>query len=180
MFNNASSGESNILIVDADTLITLSARRERSGGFSGSVTIMGENDRKAREILKAVPAALQISSLRMTVVNGYELVTFAERNFEKLTVFAIADDGAADIMERWSSRSSVRCFASTCDPQEIGTEITAELCRSLVHPSPAPSPQPPAPSQQPVGRPQTAQSSAPLASRPLLPVPLPELFGALP
>lgn len=153
--NAAATEESSILIVDAAMLVTISASLTAGGDVRGFATIMGEDDWRAREILKAVPAALQVNSVRMAVGNGYELVTFAERNFGRLTIFALAVDGAADAAGQWSPRSSVRWLPQTCRAEEIGAEIMAELRHLLEHASPCAAP-------RQNTRSQTDHSNAPL------------------
>ncbi len=117
----------NILIVDDEKPLLLSLADELST-YAGEFNILtAENGKKAIDVLKRSGIDLVITDLKMPVMDGFELLSYMNRNHTDIPVIVMSAYSAPVVEDRLRSIGIFQYIEKPLDLEDLVTKILEEL-----------------------------------------------------
>ncbi len=117
----------SILIVDDDEFILLGLSKAILMAVKEAEVLTARHGRDAVEILAARPVDAIVTDLRMPVMNGYEVVDYANRNFPCIPVYVMTGEYLSDITPRFRSAAVAAFISKPFSFRQLAAEISARL-----------------------------------------------------
>ncbi len=117
----------SILIIDDDEFILLGLSRALSVYGNDAEVITAQHGKQAVEILESHPVDLIVTDLKMPVMNGYELVDYANTHFPGIPVYVMTGDYLPDIRPKFRGASVARFVSKPFSFRQLAEDILSEL-----------------------------------------------------
>lgn len=117
----------NILIIDDDEYILLGLSKALGVFAKDSQITTAHHGRQAVDILRSRPVDLIVTDLKMPIMNGYEVVAYANKNHPDVPVFVMTADYLPDVRERFHGASVSRFVSKPFSFRELAAEISCKL-----------------------------------------------------
>jgi len=118
---------SNILIIDDDEYILFGLTKVMEAFVKNSKISIARHGRQAVDILKTRSVDLIVTDLKMPIMNGYEVVAYANKNHPSIPVYVMTADYLPDVKERLRSAAISRFISKPFSFRELAAEISCKL-----------------------------------------------------
>ncbi len=117
----------NILIIDDDEFI-LFALSQAIGSSAENVEVLtAQHGKQAVDILRSRSVNAIVTDLKMPVMNGYEVVEYAQKNHPEVPVFVMTGDYLPDVKKRFRSGSVAQFVAKPFSFGRLAVDIMDKL-----------------------------------------------------
>lgn len=117
----------SILIVDDDEFILFGLSKALAASARGSEVITAKHGKQAVEIMDSRPIDLIVTDLEMPIMNGYEVVDYANKNFPGLPVYVMTGDYLSDVTPKFRSASVSRFISKPFSFRQVAEDIWLKL-----------------------------------------------------
>lgn len=117
----------SILIIDDDEFILLGLARALSIHGNDPEVMTAQHGKQAVEILGSHPVDLIVTDIKMPVMNGYELVDYANKHFPCVPVYVMTGDYLPDIQPKFRSASVSRFVSKPFSFRQLAEDILSKL-----------------------------------------------------
>lgn len=117
----------NILIVDDDDLVRLSLSLELGAGVKDSRVLTARHGREAVGILGSLPVDLIVTDLNMPIMNGYDLVEYANKHHPRVPVFVMTGECLPDVRQRFRPEAVCRFVPKPFSNDLLVSDISSKL-----------------------------------------------------
>ncbi len=117
----------NILIIDDDEFILFGLSKALGVCIKDAVVLTARHGRQAVEILRSCPVDLIVTDLKMPVMNGYEVVAYANKNYPDLPVYVMTGDYLADVRQRFRSAAVSGFVSKPFSFRQLAADISSKL-----------------------------------------------------
>jgi CheY-like chemotaxis protein len=117
----------NILIVDDDEFILFGLSKAIRTAAKEAEVLTARHGKQAVEILNAHPVDVIVTDLRMPVMNGYEVVDYANKNFPWVPVYVMTGDYLPDITPKFQSAVVADFISKPFSFRQLAADICARL-----------------------------------------------------
>ncbi len=117
----------NILVIDDDELILFSLFAGLSAGVKDAKILTAHDGREAVAVLESLPVDLIMTDLTMPVMNGYEVVAYANGNHPGIPVCVMTGDCIPDVERRFPPGTVDRFVAKPFDISLLASDVSSLL-----------------------------------------------------
>ncbi len=116
-----------ILIVDDDEFILFGLSKAIGMAAKEAHVLTARHGKQAVEILNAHSVHVIVTDLRMPVMNGYEVVDYANKNFPLVPVYVMTGDYLPDVTPRFRSAVVADFVSKPFSFRQLAADIWARL-----------------------------------------------------
>ncbi len=117
----------NILIIDDDEFILFGLSKALDVYVKDSAVLTARHGRQAVEILGSRPVDLIVTDLRMPVMNGYDVVAYANKNYPTVPVYVMTADYLPDVRQRFRNTAVSGFVSKPFSFRQLAAAISSEL-----------------------------------------------------
>lgn len=117
----------SILLIDNDELTLFGLAKAISNVAKEAEVLTARHGVQAVEILTSHPVDLIVTDLKVPVMNGYELVDYANRNFPCIPVYVMTRDYLPDVKTRFRSSAVTEFVSKPFSFRQVAAGISNRL-----------------------------------------------------
>ena len=121
-----------ILIIDDDEFILLGLSKALSVSAGEAEVLTARHGKEAVEILRTRTVDVIVTDLRMPIMNGYEVVDFANRNCPETLVYVMTGDCLPEVMPRFRRSVVERFVSKPFSFHGLAADISAKLASAKI------------------------------------------------
>lgn len=125
-----------ILIIDDDEFILFGLSKAISGQGEDSEVVTAHHGKQAVEILESRPVDLIVTDLKMPVMNGYEVVHYANKYFPCIPVYVMTGDYLPDVKPKFRTATVSQFVSKPFSFRQLAGDIFSKLAMAK-EPTPA-------------------------------------------
>ncbi len=125
----------SILIIDDDEFILFGLSKALNMHGKGSEVLTAQHGKQAVEILGSRSVDLIVTDIKMPIMNGYEVVDYANRHFPCVPVYVMTGDYLPDVKPKFRSASVSQFVSKPFSFRQVAEDILSKL--SLADEQPA-------------------------------------------
>jgi CheY-like chemotaxis protein len=126
-FNPERLSLKTILLIDDDEFILFGLTRAINGCGVPTEVLTAHHGKEAVAILAARNVDVMVTDLKMPVMNGYELVEYANKNFPLLPVYVMTGDYLPDVKPRLRAASVSQLVSKPFSFKQLAADIALLL-----------------------------------------------------
>lgn len=126
----------NILIIDDDEFTLLGLTKALHVYAKDSEVLTAQHGKQAVEILGSHPVDLIVTDLKMPVMNGYEVVAYANKNHPCIPVVVMTGDYLPEVIQQFRTAAVTRFVSKPFSFRQLAAEISSKLSEAE-HPASA-------------------------------------------
>ncbi len=117
----------SILLIDNDELTLFGLSKAISHVAKEAEVLTARHGVQAVEILSSHPVDLIVTDLKVPVMNGYELVDYANRNFPCIPVYVMTRDYLPDVKTRLRTSAVTGFVSKPFSFRQVAADISNRL-----------------------------------------------------
>ncbi len=117
----------SILLIDNDELTLFGLAKAISNVAKEAEVLTARHGVQAVEILSSHPVDLIVTDLKVPVMNGYELVDYANRNFPCIPVYVMTRDYLPDVKTRLRTSAVTGFVSKPFSFRQVAADISNRL-----------------------------------------------------
>jgi CheY-like chemotaxis protein len=117
----------NILIIDDDEFILLGLSKALSEYAKDSEVLTAQHGKQAVEILDSCPVDFIVTDLKMPIMNGYEVVAYANKNHPRIPVYVMTGDYLPEVKQKFRAAAVSRFVSKPFSFRQLAADISSKL-----------------------------------------------------
>ncbi len=117
----------NILIIDDDEFILFGLSKALGTYARNSEVLTAQHGKQAVEILNSRPVDLIVTDLKMPLMNGYEVVAYANEKYPQIPVYVMTGDYLPDVRQRFGPASVFGFVSKPFSFRQFAADISSKL-----------------------------------------------------